>query len=95
MEIRRSHTTPQFERDFLCLSVRLQARATQRIKFFERDCFNRTLDTHRLHGVLNKFWSFSINRDIRIIFNFLPNAEVIYYRIGPHRIYEELERLFR
>ena len=95
MKVSRSHTTPQFEKDFIGLSNKMRAKARRKIKLFEEDCFNRILETHKLKGVLDKFCSFSINKDIRVIFRFLPNQEVIYYRIGPHKIYEELERLFK
>lgn len=94
MKIAHSHTTPQFEEDFLALQDRIQRKAKRRILFFEENCFSSVLDTHKLKGRLNKFWSFSIDNDYRIIFRFLARGEVIYYRIGPHRIYKELERLF-
>lgn len=95
MKILRSHTTPQFEQDFLALSKEIKLKAERKILLFEEDCFNRTLETHKLKGILKEFWSFSINNDYRVIFKFLPNQEVIYYRIGPHNIYRELERLLR
>lgn len=94
MKIAHSHTTPQFEKDFLTLSLRIRSKAKRKIELFERDCFSSILETHKLKGVLNHFWSFAIDRDYRVIFRFLPNQEVVYYRIGPHRIYKELERLF-
>jgi len=91
MKILCSHTTPQFENDFLNLSEKIKSKARRKIKLFEEDCFNRILETHKLKGVLKHFWSFSINDDYRIIFRFLPEQEVIYYRIGPHKIYKEIE----
>lgn len=94
MKILRSHTTPQFEEDFLILPKRIQIKAQRKIKLFEEDCFHRSLDTHKLKGMLKHFWSFSIDNDYRVIFRFLPRQEVIYYRIGLHKIYKELERIF-
>ena len=93
MRISRSHTTPQFEKDFSYLTALMRKKAEKKIKFFEEDCFFPILHTHKLKGALTKFWSFNIDDDYRIIFRFLPNQEVIYYRIGPHKIYQELERL--
>jgi len=95
MKILISYTTPQFERDFLALPEKIKLKAKHKIELFERDCFNGTLDTHKLKGILKKFWSFSIDADYRIIFRFLPRQGVIYYRIGPHKIYQELEQLFK
>lgn len=94
MKIIRSHVTPQFEEDFLALSLKIRKKAAKKIKLFESDCFNRTLDTHKLKGVLKIFLSFSVDREYRIIFRFLPRQEAMYYRIGTHKIYNELERLF-
>lgn len=94
MIILRSHTTPQFENDFLALSLQLRAKARKKIALFERDCFCSVLDTHKLKGAPQHFWSFSVDDGYRVIFRFLPNQEAIYYRIGSHRIYKELERLF-
>jgi len=54
MKVLRSHTTPQFEKEFYFPSSR---------------------DSEKSR------------------FRFLPQQEVIYYRIGPHRIYKELASL--
>lgn len=93
MRILRSHTTPQFERDFPRLSNIIRKKAEKRIKLFEENCFLPILHTHKLKGILAKFCSFNVNDDYRVIFRFLPKQEVVYYRIGPHKIYQELERL--
>lgn len=90
----KSHTTSQFEKDFLDLPENLKIKAQRKIKLFEENTFHNSLDTHKLKGILRNFWSFSIDDDNRVIFRFLPNQEIIYYRIGPHKIYKELERLF-
>ena len=94
MKVVRSHTTPQFEEDFLALPVKVSQKAKRKIKLFENDCFSRILEMHKLKGVLKNFWSFSTDKTYRVIFRFLPGGEVMYYRIGTHKIYEELERLF-
>jgi mRNA-degrading endonuclease YafQ of YafQ-DinJ toxin-antitoxin module len=79
MKVLRSHTTLQFEQDFVKLPDKIKSKARRKIKLFEEDCFNRILETHKLKGVLDRFWSFSVNEDNRVIFRFLPNQEVIYY----------------
>jgi mRNA-degrading endonuclease YafQ of YafQ-DinJ toxin-antitoxin module len=94
MKISRSHTTSQFEKDYLSLPEKIKTKAKRKIMLFENDCFSGNLKTHKLKGVLKNFWSFSVDDDNRVIFRFLPKQEVIYYRIGLHKIYEELERLF-
>jgi mRNA-degrading endonuclease YafQ of YafQ-DinJ toxin-antitoxin module len=95
MKILRSHTTSRFEKDFLNLNGQLRNKAEKKIKIFEENCFHGNLGTHKLKGVLAGLWAFSIDDDYRVIFKFLPGQEIIYYRIGPHRIYRELEKVFR
>lgn len=94
MKISLSHTTPRFEKDFIGLPSKLRAKAVSKIRLFENDCFNSTLNTHKLKGIIKNFWSFSVDRNYRVIFRFLPNREVVYYRVGLHKIYQELERMF-
>ena len=94
MKILRSHTTPQFEKDYLSLPEAIQRKARRRTKWFEENCFLPALDTHKLKGVLSTLWSFSVDDNYRVIFRFLPKREVMYYRVGPHSIYRDLGRLF-
>lgn len=94
MKISLSHTTSRFEKDFIDLPSKLRTKAVKKIKLFENDCFNSTLSIHKLKGIIKNFWSFSVDRNYRVIFRFLPNWEVIYYRIGSHSIYKELEKMF-
>ncbi len=94
MKILRSHTTPQFEKDFLGLSNKLRTKAHKKIRLFQENCFNPILETHKLKGIIKNFWSFSVDNNYRVIFRFLSGGEAIYYRIGLHNIYKELERLF-
>lgn len=94
MKIFRSHTTPQFEKDFFRLPSKIKNKAARKIKTFESNYFYRSLETHKLKGILRNFWSFSVDYEYRVIFRFLPNREVIYYRIGLHSIYKELEKMF-
>lgn len=93
MRISLSHITPQFEKDFLGLPNKLRVKAVKKIRLFEVNCFNPALYTHKLKGIIKGFWSFSVDNRYRVVFRFLPSKEVIYYRIGLHEIYKELERL--
>ena len=93
MKISRSHTTPQFEKDFIFLPKTIRQKVERKIKLFEENCFYPSLKTHKLKGILKDFWSFSIDKNYRVIFRFLHQKEVIYYRIGSHQIYKELEKL--
>lgn len=58
MKVLRSHTTPQFEKDFVNLPEKIKSKARRKIKIFEDDCFSRVLETHKLKGVLDNFGLF-------------------------------------
>lgn len=94
MRILRSHTTFQFEKDFIELPNKIQLKAERKIKLFEANCFHLSLETHKLKGVLKNFWSFSVDNNYRVIFRFLSQQEAIYYRIGTHNTYRGLERCY-
>ena len=81
------HIPPDFEKTFLRLPERIQKLATQKDKWFRNDALDRRLRTHKLKGKLSEYWSYSVNREYRILFRFLGPSEVIYYDIGTHEIY--------
>ncbi|QQS23413.1 type II toxin-antitoxin system RelE/ParE family toxin [bacterium] len=47
-----------------------------------------SLDTHKLSGELDGFWSFSINYRYRIIFEFIPDGSVRFHAVGGHEVYK-------
>lgn len=54
---------------------------------FRQDPFDRGLKTHKLHGVLEGFYAFSLTAEHRIIFDFADKNTVRFYDIGDHDIY--------
>lgn len=83
-----SRTTPYFEKKFEELEKDVQKIAAKKILFFENNPFHPSLNTHKLKGHLNSFWSFYINKRFRVLFRFLNKNEVIYYDIDNHDIYK-------
>ncbi|MCK6462717.1 MAG: type II toxin-antitoxin system mRNA interferase toxin, RelE/StbE family [Candidatus Pacebacteria bacterium] len=79
---------PRFSREYKKLPADVQDLAERKEKVFRKDPFDPKLKTHKLHGELIGFWSFSINYDYRIIFEFLNKNTVRFYSIGNHDIYE-------
>ncbi|MBU1246695.1 type II toxin-antitoxin system mRNA interferase toxin, RelE/StbE family [Patescibacteria group bacterium] len=80
--------TSQFERKYKKLSEDLKILAEEREKIFRKNPFNKKLDTHKLHGKLKNFWSFSVAHNFRIIFEISKNKKVFYFHsIGNHKIY--------
>lgn len=54
---------------------------------FRDNPFDPRIKTHKLHGKLKNQWSFSINREYRILFEF-DNKDVIFLDIGSHKLYK-------
>ncbi len=78
----------RFLRDFKKLTSDKQQLAIEREKIFIIDPFSLTLKTHKLSGELKEYWSFSITYQDRVMFRFVNDREVIFYRIGSHDIYK-------
>lgn len=57
---------------------------------FKVDIFDKKLKTHKLHGKLSDFYSFSINYKYRVIFKILNNKVRVVF-IGKHDIYYKID----
>jgi|WetSurMetagenome_2_1015567.scaffolds.fasta_scaffold189200_1 toxin HigB-1 len=62
----------------------LKKKFVKSMKLFSADPFNKQLRTHKLTGKLNGLWAFSVDYDVRIIFAFLEEREVLLIDIGSH-----------
>ena len=78
---------PRFEREFKRLPTDIKKLAETKEKLFRVDPFDPRLKTHKLHGEMEEFWSFSLNYKYRVIFTFQNEATAIFYSIGSHDIY--------
>ena len=56
----------------------------EKVTLFLQDPFHPQLRTHKLKGILKGFYSFSIEYDLRVIFYFANDMEVIFENIGTH-----------
>lgn len=80
----------RYRHSYKNLDPQLQKLADQRIAIFRDNLFDSRLDTHRLHGKLKKQWSFSVDGQNRILFEFLDKkrGDVVFLDIGDHSIYK-------
>lgn len=81
----------RYKRSYKHLDPQIQKAAEKQIALFREDHFDPRLDTHRLHGKLKGFWSFSVDgKRHRILFEFLTSSqeEVVFLDIGNHSIYQ-------
>jgi mRNA-degrading endonuclease YafQ of YafQ-DinJ toxin-antitoxin module len=80
-----SHFTRQYKR----VPSEIQELAEAQERIFRADAFDPRLHTHKLSGRLKDLWTFSVTRDIRIVFEFLEADEVLFHSIGRHEVVYE------
>ena len=60
----------------------------EREKMFLQNCFDPRLKTHKLHGALDGYWSFSLTYSHRVLFRFREKGIVEFINVGGHSIYD-------
>ena len=78
----------KFEKEYRRLPEKVKILAEKKEKIFRADPYSLSLKTHKLKGRLNEFWSFSIDFQYRILFEFAKNDEVWFLSVGTHSIYD-------
>ncbi len=79
--------SPAFERNYKKLFKNNSSRQNlfqQKISLFLQDQYHPQLKTHKLTGNLKEFYSFTIKYDLRIIFYYASENEVVFNNIGSH-----------
>lgn len=56
----------------------------ERMEVFLNDPFSPQLRTHKLSGKLKGSWAFSIDDNIRVVFEFIDKDEVLLVDFGTH-----------
>ena len=78
----------KFAKEYRKLPKRLKLQAEREEKIFRNDPFDPGLKTHKLSGKLKDFYSFSIDHEHRIIFEFANKDTVWFHKVGTHEIYK-------
>jgi len=79
---------PIFVRQFHKLPKSLQGEVEEKIELFKDINNHRMLKVHKLHGLLNNRYSFSVNYKYRIIFKYETKNQVSILAIGDHDVYQ-------
>ena len=79
---------PEFLKQYRKLSKDIKIKAEKQEILFRKNPFDPKLKTHKLTGKFKDFWSFSINYQYRIIFQFATENTVWFYTVGTHAIYK-------
>ena len=80
--------TSQFVRGYKKLPRKIKLVAEKKEIIFRKNPFEISLDTHKLHGKLRQFWSFRINFDYRIVFEFYEKDIIYFHLAGSHSVYQ-------
>ncbi|MFZ5365830.1 MAG: type II toxin-antitoxin system YafQ family toxin [Patescibacteria group bacterium] len=86
--IRLIYPTSRFKQSFKKLTPKIQKLATEKDEIFRKNAFDPRLRTHKLKGRLKNYWSYWINEEYRIVFEFVGKDIVLYQDIGTHEIYQ-------
>ncbi len=78
----------EFAKSYRKLPEEIKERAEEKEKIFRKDPFDKRLSTHNLKGKLKGLYSFSIDRNYRIVFEFDESRNAIFHIAGNHDIYK-------
>jgi mRNA-degrading endonuclease YafQ of YafQ-DinJ toxin-antitoxin module len=56
----------------------------KRVEMFRHNPHDARLRTHKLSGDLQDYWSFSVEYDVRIVFQFVAKNRAVFQDIGRH-----------
>ena len=69
------------------LSPKTQKLALKKIDVFRMNPKHPSLNTHKLNGVLSGYLSFSVDYQLRIVFEYGAKDTVHFLKIGNHNVY--------
>lgn len=78
----------KFAKEYKKLPKEIKLKSEKKEVIFRKDPNDSRLKTHRLKGMLKDFWSFSIDYQYRIIFEFRDKNIVWFHSVGTHEVYE-------
>jgi addiction module RelE/StbE family toxin len=79
---------PTFIKEFNNLSKDIQEEILEKIELFKNISNHKNLKVHKLNGKLKDFFSFYINYNYRIIFEYKTRKEVHLLHVGNHDVYK-------
>ncbi len=77
----------KFIKKYKKLPKQVRKLAEEKEEIFRKNINDSRLKTHKLHGDLKGFLSFSINSKTRIIFDVNKDGDIRFYLVGNHDIY--------
>lgn len=78
----------KFAKEYKRLPSKTKAAAQKKENIFRKDPFQPSLKAHKLTGKLKEYYSFSIDYEYRIIFEFVKKDIIWFHSVGTHEIYK-------
>lgn len=82
------YCSPRFARNYKKLPSTIKEAAKKREKLFRKNMKHPLLETHKLKGIMDGLWAFSITNKYRIVFEIIDNNTIHFHNVGDHTIYE-------
>lgn len=90
MIIKNIHFSKKFIKELNKLPKGIIDLAIKKEKIFRNNPLHPSLRLHELHGKFKGIWSISLTQNFRIIFERMPNGDILFISIGKHDIYKYL-----
>lgn len=88
MEIIHIQYSSHFQRALKRCGRDIKKYIAEREEIFKKNCFDARFKTHKLHGKLEGYWSFTLTHSHRVLFQFLTDNTVGFIDVDDHSIYQ-------
>ncbi len=90
MIVKEIHYSKRFVKELKRLPEDIISIAIKKEEIFKDNPLHPSLRLHELHGKFQGIWSISLTQNYRIIFERMPNGDILFISIGRHDIYKYL-----
>jgi addiction module toxin, RelE/StbE family len=90
MIVKEIHYSQKFIKEIKKLSPEILGLAIKKEEIFRINPLHPSLRLHELHGKFKGIWSISLTNNYRIIFERMPNGDILFISVGKHDIYKYL-----
>jgi addiction module RelE/StbE family toxin len=90
MIVKEIHYSIKFIKEIKKLPKEIFDLAVKKEEIFRINPIHPSLRLHELHGKFKGIWSISLTNNYRIIFERMPNGDILFISVGRHDIYKYL-----
>jgi addiction module RelE/StbE family toxin len=90
MIVKEVHYSKKFIKEVKKLSKEVLDLAIKKEEIFRMNPLHPSLRLHELHGKFKGIWSISLTNNYRIIFERMPNGDILFISVGKHDVYKYL-----